>query len=77
MKNFVVTIFAVAALTACKKMKHRLISLRKTRQCLPAESGMTVSDSSRMSNTTDTANTLSDQDKNSQMLLPKVGLWKS
>ncbi|MGN7863570.1 DUF4142 domain-containing protein [Chryseobacterium sp. 22458] len=77
MKNFVVTIFAVAALTACKKNETPSDqSAENTTMSPPAESGMTVSDSSRMSNTTDTANTLSDQDKKFADAAAKGGLME-
>lgn len=61
MKNFVVAIFAVAALVACKK--NEAPSSGNTTVSPSAESGMTVSDSTKISTPTDTINSLSDQDK--------------
>jgi len=67
----------VAALTACKKNETPSDqSAENTTMSPPAESGMTVSDSSRMSNTTDTANTLSDQDKKFADAAAKGGLME-
>lgn len=65
MKNLVVTIFALAALTACKKNEPTTTSQsgESTTMSAPAESGMTVSDSTKMSDTKDQKSTLSDQDK--------------
>ncbi|WP_426478499.1 DUF4142 domain-containing protein [Chryseobacterium sp. CBSDS_008] len=65
MKNLVVTIFAAAALIACKKNEPTADSQSKesTTISAPAESGMTVSDSTKMSEPKDQASTLSDQDK--------------
>ncbi len=61
MKNFVVAIFALAALVACKK--NETPSSGNTTVSPSAESGMTVSDSTKISTPTDTINSLSDQDK--------------
>ncbi len=67
----------MAALTACKKNETPSDqSAENTTMSPPAESGMTVSDSSRMSNTTDTANTLSDQDKKFADAAAKGGLME-
>lgn len=65
MKNLVVTIFALAALTACKKNEPTTTSQsgESTTMSAPAESGMTVSDSTKVSDTKDQKSTLSDQDK--------------
>ncbi|OCA74255.1 DUF4142 domain-containing protein [Chryseobacterium arthrosphaerae] len=77
MKNFVVTIFALAALTACKKNETPSDkTAENTTMSPPAESGMTVSDSAKMSNTTDTANALSDQDKKFADAAAKGGLME-
>lgn len=65
MKNLVVTIFALAALTACKKNEPTTTSQSEesTTMSAPAESGMTVTDSTKMTDTKDQKSTLSDQDK--------------
>lgn len=65
MKNLVVTIFALAALTACKKNEPTTTSQSEesTIMSAPAESGMTVTDSTKMTDTKDQKSTLSDQDK--------------
>ncbi|WP_288374236.1 DUF4142 domain-containing protein [Chryseobacterium culicis] len=65
MKNLVVTIFAVAALTACKKNDQTppAQSAESTAMSSPADSGMTVSDSSKVSDSKDQKTALSDQDK--------------
>ncbi|MDR6457819.1 putative membrane protein [Chryseobacterium vietnamense] len=65
MKNLVVTIFALAALTACKKNEPTTTSQsgESTTISAPAESGMTVSDSTKMSDTKEQKSTLSDHDK--------------
>lgn len=65
MKNLVVTIFALAALTACKKNEPTSTSQSEesTTMSAPAESGMTVTDSTKMTDTKDQKSTLSDQDK--------------
>ncbi|WP_374462519.1 DUF4142 domain-containing protein [Chryseobacterium sp.] len=65
MKNFVVTIFAAAALMACKKNEPTSTtqSQESTTMSAPVESGTTVSDSTKMPETKNQAGTLSDQDK--------------
>ncbi|MDR4954259.1 DUF4142 domain-containing protein [Chryseobacterium sp. ES2] len=65
MKNFVVTIFAVAALAGCKKNDQTPSSqsTQSTTMSPSAESGMTVSDSIKTSTSTDQKTSLSDQDK--------------
>jgi putative membrane protein len=65
MKNLVVTIFALAALTACKKNEPTTTSQsgESATMSAPAESGMTVSDSTKMSDTKEQKSTLSDHDK--------------
>lgn len=65
MKNLVVTIFALAALTACKKNEPTSTGQpeESTTISAPAESGMTVSDSTKMSDTKEQKSTLSDHDK--------------
>jgi len=65
MKNFVVTIFAAAALVACKKNESTSStqSHESTSMSAPVESGTTVSDSTKMSETKSDTGTLNDQDK--------------
>lgn len=65
MKNFVVTIFAVAALAACKKNDQTPSSqsTQSTTISPSAESGMTVSDSIKTPTSKDQKTSLSDQDK--------------
>lgn len=65
MKNFVLTLFAAAALIACKKNETTSVNESTDKQIVsaPAESGMTVTDSTKVSDTTATKNPLSDQDR--------------
>lgn len=65
MKNFVVTLFALAALTACKKNEptSSAQSAESTTVSPPAESGMTVNDSAKISEPKSQTASLGDQDK--------------
>ncbi|WP_126650576.1 DUF4142 domain-containing protein [Chryseobacterium aureum] len=65
MKNLVVTVFAVAALAACKKNDQTpsTQSQESTAMSPPAESGMTVSDSTKMPDQKNQKIPLSDEDK--------------
>lgn len=78
MKNLVVTIFALAVLTACKKNEPTTTSQsgESTTMSAPAESGMTVSDSTKMSDTKDQKSMLSDQDKKFADAAAKGGLME-
>lgn len=65
MKKIVVTLFAAAALAACKKNEEPRLdrSMESTTTSTPAESGMTANDSAKTQNTQDIRNALSAQDK--------------
>lgn len=65
MKNSVLTLFAVAALMACKKNESTAAyqSTDSSAVAPSADSGMAVNDTTKTSTTTGTMNTLSDQDK--------------
>ncbi|MFS4428340.1 DUF4142 domain-containing protein [Chryseobacterium sp. S90] len=78
MKNLVVTLFAVAALTACKKNEPTSSSHspESTTMSPPAESGMTVSDSTKMAEPKDQTTSLSDQDKKFADAAAKGGLME-
>jgi putative membrane protein len=78
MKNLVVTLFAVAALTACKKNEPTSSSqsTESTTMSPPAESGMTVSDSTKMGEPKDQTTSLSDQDKKFADAAAKGGLME-
>ncbi len=77
MKNFVVTIFALAALTACKKNEPTSSNAPESNTMSPpAESGMTVSDSTKMQESKDPKNALSDQDKKFADAAAKGGMME-
>ncbi|GEN70983.1 DUF4142 domain-containing protein [Chryseobacterium lathyri] len=76
MKNFVLTLFAAAALIACKKTETKSVNESTDEQIVsaPAESGMTVTDSTKVSEVT--TNSLSDQDKKFADAAAKGGLME-
>jgi putative membrane protein len=78
MKNFVLTLFAAAALIACKKTETKSVNESTDEQIVsaPAESGMTVTDSTKVSDTKVTTNSLSDQDKKFADAAAKGGLME-
>ncbi|MGN7758245.1 DUF4142 domain-containing protein [Chryseobacterium sp. 22532] len=78
MKNFVLTLFAAAALIACKKTETKSVNKSTDEQIVsaPAESGMTVTDSTKVSDTKVTTNSLSDQDKKFADAAAKGGLME-
>jgi len=78
MKNFVVTLFAMAALTSCKKNETTSHdqSAENTTISAPAESGMTVSDSTKMSEAKQQNNSLTEQDKKFADAAAKGGLME-
>lgn len=65
MKKIVVTLFAAAALAACKKNEEPRVdrSMESTTTSTPAESGMAANDSAKTQNMQGTTNSLSVQDK--------------
>lgn len=78
MKNFVLTLFAAAALIACKKTETKSVNESTDEQIVsaPAESGMTVTDSTKVSDTKVTTNSLSDQDRKFADAAAKGGLME-
>ncbi|WP_223559724.1 DUF4142 domain-containing protein [Chryseobacterium lathyri] len=78
MKNFVLTLFAAAALIACKKTETKSVNESTDEQIVsaPAESGMTVTDSTKVSDTKVTTNSLSDHDKKFADAAAKGGLME-
>jgi len=78
MKNSVLTLFAVAALIACKKNETTSVneSTDAPTVSAPAESGMTVTDSTKMADNTANTNSLSDQDKKFADAAAKGGLME-
>jgi len=66
MKNSILAILAVSAMVACKKNETTDVNNSVDSpevMSAPADSGMTMNDSTAMSNTNNAANSLSDQDK--------------
>ncbi|MGC5745699.1 DUF4142 domain-containing protein [Chryseobacterium sp. NFX27] len=78
MRNSVLTLFAVAALIACKKNETTSVneSTDAPTVSAPAESGMTVTDSTKMADNTANTNSLSDQDKKFADAAAKGGLME-
>lgn len=78
MKNSVLTLFAVAVLIACKKNETTSVneSTDAPTVSAPAESGMTVTDSTKMADNTANTNSLSDQDKKFADAAAKGGLME-
>ncbi|MCJ7932326.1 MAG: DUF4142 domain-containing protein [Chryseobacterium sp.] len=76
MKNFVVTVFAAAAMIACKK--NETVPANHSAESMgvsaPAETGMVVSDSTKMPGTA--AHSLSDHDKKFADAAAKGGLME-
>lgn len=78
MKNSVLTLFVVAALIACKKNETTSVneSTDAPTVSAPAESGMTVTDSTKMADNTANTNSFSDQDKKFADAAAKGGLME-
>lgn len=78
MKNFVATLFAVATLVACKKNETPPPdqNSESTAVAPAAESGMTVSDSTKTSTPMAQTNALSDQDKKFADAAAKGGMME-
>ncbi|MGK6341345.1 DUF4142 domain-containing protein [Chryseobacterium sp. DT-3] len=78
MKNSVLTLFAAVTLIACKKNETTSVheSTDATTVSAPAESGMTVTDSTKMADNTATKNSLSDQDKKFADAAAKGGMME-